>query len=443
MRAAPLRVVLAATMAVLLGVGAFLWLRSGSTVTDEGVRPAGDVRVDERERDAAIREVLDRRAAAVMAQDRRAFLADVDRTDPDFVAAQERLFDNLAQVDLASWEYELVGRDYDRPDLRATYDRPYHLPALLLHYAIEGFDVAPVARPQVLTFVNRGQRWLVASDTDADADLPETGHADPWDRRGIVASEGERVLVLADAEDEARLGDLVTVADRAVARVAQLWPDGWRRRVVVVAVRDQQLVETYFRTELQSSENVAAIAVPAYDWVPGWSAGAAAAAEADLGPRSRVILNPRYFDPADEANVDLLTHEVTHVATQARTRAGAPAWLSEGAAEYTAYRHLRPFTVDVPDSLRRQIDGGSVELPTYDFWARDVEAHYLAGFLACAHVADEYGENTLRRLYDRLARTRREIHTLARQEEVLRDVLGVTTEQFRRDVAAYGATVLR
>lgn len=442
MRAAPLRVALAAAVALLLGLGGLLWLRSDASVTD-GARPAGPVAVDEEQRDTAIRAVLDRRAAAVLAEDRQSFLADVDRADPDFVTAQERLFDNLAQVDLASWEYELIGRDYDRPDLESTYDRPYHLPALLLHYAIEGFDVAPVARPQVLTFVKRGQRWLVASDTDADADLPETGHADPWDRRAVVVREGKRVLVLADAEDEARADDLVTVADRAVARVARLWPEGWRRRVVVVAVRDQQLVETYFRTELQSSENVAAIAVPAYGWVPGWSPREAAEAEGDVGPRSRVILNPRYFDPADETNVDLLTHEVTHVATQARTKAGAPTWLSEGVAEYTAYRHLRPFTVDAPRSLQRQIEAGSVELPTYDFYARDVEAHYLAGFLACAHVADEYGEATLRRLYDRLAGTAREIHTLARQDEVLRDLLGVSTEQFRRDVAAYAATVLR
>lgn len=405
--------------------------------------PSGEEAPDAKARDRAIREVLDRRAAAVLARDRAAFLADVDRTDPEFVAAQEQLFDNLEQVRFLSWRYETVGRDYDRPDLADTYDRPYHLPALLLHYRLAGFDAAPVARPQVLTFVRAaGGRWLVASDSDADADLPETGHADPWDRRPIVVGEGRHALVLADAEDRRRLDRLVAVSDRAVRRVAQMWPSGWRRRVVVVAVRDQTLIETYFRTALQSSENVAAVAVPAFDVVPGWSEPGSGTAGADV-QRSRVILNPRFFDAGDEGNVDLLTHEVAHVATQGRTWAGAPTWLVEGAAEYTAYRHLRPFSVRLPPALRREVAAGSVDLPTYDFYARDVEAHYLAGFLACAYVADRYGEATLRELYGRLARTEREIDTLARQDEVVRQTLGISVARLSREVAEFARGVSR
>ena len=174
-------------------------------------------------RDAAVRAVLDRRAQAVLNRDREAFLADIDQGDPDFVAQQEQLFDNLAQVDLASWRYELVGDDYNRPDLAKTYDRPYYLPAVLLHYAIKGFDRAPVARPQVLTFLRTGKRWLIASDSDADPQLPETGHADPWDRRPIVVGRGRSVLVLADGADKARLDRLVRVSDQAERRVAGYW----------------------------------------------------------------------------------------------------------------------------------------------------------------------------------------------------------------------------
>lgn len=430
-----LAIVVAAALATT-----FLLTTGASEPAPEG-GATGGASVREVARDKAIRAVLDRRAVAVLEGDREAFLADIDSTDGAFMASQQRLFDNLEQVDFASWEYELIGRDYNRPDLESTYDRPFHLPALLLHYAIEGFDVAPVARPQVLTFVDRGKRWVIASDVDADSDLPETGHADPWDRRAMVAAKGRHVLVLADAKDRRRLKRLVSVSDAAVRRVRAMWPDGWRRRVVVVAVRDQQLIETYFRTPLQSSEGVAAIAVPAFDVVPGWSRAAAGAAEADHGARGRVILNPRYFNPSDKDNADLLTHEVTHVATQERTLQGAPEWLSEGAAEYTAYRYLRPFTVDLPTSLQRQVLAGSVSLPTYDFYQRHVEANYIAGFLACVYVAQEYGEPTLRRLYARLGRTAREIETLDRQERVLQDMFGLTTEQFRRAVAEFAATV--
>lgn len=428
-------------LAVCVALVATLLMTSGGRGPEPTGAADGGISAPDTARDKAIRAVLDRRAAAVVERDRDAFLADIDAGNEAFVGAQQRLFDNLEQVDFASWEYELIGRDYDRPDLDPTYDRPYHLPALLLHYAIKGFDVAPVARPQVLTFLERGKGWVIASDSDADPDLPETGHADPWDRRAMVAAAGRHVLVLADAQDRRRLKSLVRVSDAAVSRVRQMWPDGWRRRVVVVAVRDQRLIETYFRTPLQSSEGVAAIAVPALDVVPGWSRAAAADAGKGKGWRGRVILNPRYFDPADKDNADLLTHEVTHVATQERTLSGAPEWLSEGAAAYTAYRYLRPFAVDLPTSLQRQVSAGSVALPTYEFYQRRVDANYLAGFLACAYVAQEYGEPTLRRLYARLGGTAQEIETLERQERVLQDMFGLTTEQFSREVARFAAGI--
>jgi hypothetical protein len=399
--------------------------------------------VDEQARDRAVRQILDRRAQAVLDRDEQAWLADLDPRATAFRERQRTVFANLAEVAFTSWSYQLIGRDYDRPDLAEQYDVPYHLPALLVHYAIKGYDLGPVARPQVLTFVERGKRWYVASDSDADADLPETGHADPWDRRAMLAREGRHVLVLADAADRGRLKALVRVADAAVARVGRMWPSGWRRKVVVVAVRDQRLVETYFRSELQSSDHVAAIAVPAFDAVPGWTPADARPYDQRPGAaqRSRVILNPRYFDPSDEGNATLLTHEVAHVATQGRTRPGAPTWLVEGIADYTAYRDLRPFSVTLPRSVRTQVDKGSLDLPTYDFYQHDVSAHYLAGFLACAFISDRYGEVTLRRYYRELAATRREYQVDARTQSVSRRLLGLSTGELQSEVAAYARAV--
>jgi hypothetical protein len=443
-RAAPRRppagLVLAAVVVLALVAGLAVLLTRGGGADG---RPAPVADAGTAARDKAVRTILDRRAAAVLDRDEKAWLADVDPRAADFRRAQQVVFANLAQVRFASWDYELIGRDYDRPDLADTYDVPYHLPAMLVHYAIQGYDLGPVARPQVLTFVQRGTRWYVASDSDADSDLPETGHADPWDRRAMVARKGHHVLVLADAEDKGRLGALVRVSDAAVSAVARMWPDGWRRKVVVVAVRDQQLIETYFRTELQTSDEVAAIAVPAFDTVPGWTPRDETSYDAtdDAATRSRVILNPRYFQPGNADNAVLLIHEVTHVATQARTLPGAPTWLVEGIADYTAYRTLRPFSVTLPGSLRKEVEAGSVDLPTYDFYQHDVPAHYLAGFLACAFVSDRYGEGTLRRYYRSLAATPREIQTTARTQSVTKKVLGLSTVALQREVAAYGAGV--
>jgi hypothetical protein len=437
-------IVVVAVLAVLALVGSAVVVlsRDGGPAAVAGGRVGSTSAAS---RDRAVRAILDRRALAVLHRDERAWLADVDPQATDFRRAQQVVFSNLSQVRFASWSYQLVGRDYDRPDLADDYDVPYHLPAVLLHYAIKGYDLGPVARPQAPTFVLRGKHWYIASDSDADQDLPETGHADPWDRRAMVAREGSHVLVLADADDQGRLAALVHVADGAVTKVARMWPGGWRRKVVVVAVRDQRLIETYFRTDLQSSKNVAAIAVPAYDDVPGWTPADATTYDQHSGaaPRSRVILNPRYFDPSDQENAVVLTHEVTHVATQAKTFPGAPTWLVEGIADYTAYRTLRPFAIRLPGSVRAQVRSGSVELPTYDFYEHDVPAHYVDGFLVCAFVAHRYGEATLRRYYRELAATTREFRSDARTRSVSRAVLGLSTQQLGHQVAAYAAGISR
>ena len=400
-------------------------------------RPAGAMPVPTA---ATERALLQRRAAAVLTHDHAAWTADLDRHDDAFRAEQEQLWNNLLAVPLASWRYELVGRAYSQPQLAAHYGAPYALPAVLLHYALAGYDPHPVARPQVLTFVLRDGRWLLGGDSDADELLPETGHADPWDRRAVVVGRGRHVLVVADATDRARLGALVTLADTAVDRVVAMWPTGWTRRAVVVAVRDPHLLETYFRTEEQSSTDVSAIAVPAFDDVPGWSA-ASPAEPAPGRPASRIIVNPRYFDPTDPSNEDTLTHELTHVATLPVTRQGAPTWLVEGVAEYTAGRGTRLDPArDLAPSLRQQAAAGSVPLGTAGFYSTDVASHYEAADLACHLIVAKVGERGLRTLYARLGPVRRPYETLDAQDRAFASVLSETTEQFETELATYVRT---
>ena len=66
--------------------------------------PAPDPRV---QRERAVRALLDQRAAAVLRRDREAFLATVLPSATAFVERQAAMFDALAEVPLASWEYEL------------------------------------------------------------------------------------------------------------------------------------------------------------------------------------------------------------------------------------------------------------------------------------------------------------------------------------------------
>jgi hypothetical protein len=428
-----------AVLVVLALVGSGVVVLVARQTSEHGRPTAGGAAARER----AVRAILHRRASAVLHRDEPAFLSDVDPTASEFLDAQRRLFDNLRQVHFASWRYELIDRADDRPDLSSTYDVPYYLPNLLLHYAIAGYDEGPVARAQILTFVLRGGRWRIGADSDADSDLPPGGHADAWDRRSIVVGRGKHALLLVDVQDKARLTALVHTADQAVARVAAMWPTGWRRKVVVVAVRDPALIDTYFRTGLQSVDDVAAISHPDSDLVQGWTPADDTPYDAtkDAQPRTRIIINPRHFDPKDPGNLDLLAHEVTHAATQAITGAGAPSWLVEGAAEYTAYRYLRPFSVRLLPKVKAQVRQGSLDLPTYDYYNRDIDEHYQEAFIACDYLAERYGEDMLRRVYARLGPLDREQYADARTRRVVRDLLGITTTQLQARLADYAGRV--
>ena len=388
-------------------------------------------------RDYVVQAALKKRARAIVGRDRTSFMADVDTKDKAFVRAQNRLFDNLAQVRFSYWRHVVTKDGYERPELRAKYGNVrLYLPPVVIHYQIENYDERPVAVPIVPTFIQRGTDWQIAGDSDVDSDLPEGGHAEPWDRREIVVGEGTHVLVLADAADGSKVENLVRVGDAAAARVAQVWPDDWTKKVVISFVRDRRLIETYFRSEVQTSENVAAVAVPLTTEVTNWVNEPPPNHFVELAGY-RVIVNPRYFDPDADFNADLLTHEIAHVATGADTWAGAPAWLAEGAAEYTVRAGQDLGVVGLPTSLERQVDAGSVRLPGYDFFNGDVEANYAVGELACRFIVDRRGEKVLRKLYQQLGRTTRELDTLDRQEEVFRSLLGLSTAEFERSLAHY------
>jgi len=61
---------------------------------------------------AAVQAMLDRHGADVTRRDRRAFLADIDGSGPavPYRAAQSAMFDNLADVPLTAWSYQVSCR---------------------------------------------------------------------------------------------------------------------------------------------------------------------------------------------------------------------------------------------------------------------------------------------------------------------------------------------
>ena len=192
-------------------------------------------------------------------------------------------------------------------------------------------------------------------------------------------------------------------------------PSGWAGKVLVTAVSDRRVFESYFRDSPDRVHEVAAIAVPTYDNVREWSDRAQYVT-------TRVVFNPQTFDDGDDALVHELAHEFTHAAMDPLTDPQAtPVWLVEGMAEYVAFRGEEVSDVAIGGELRRITISKS--LPADDTFY-DNPDNYLLAWLACRDIAQKYGQSKLIALYSYFHGRGRNV------DSALRTVLGVTLSQF-------------
>ncbi|WP_198602853.1 hypothetical protein [Streptomyces noursei] len=336
-------------------------------------------------------QMLDARADAVRRHDTAAFLASVDPQATGFRSRQRAVLDHLAAVPLADWRYDLVST--------GAFPLPMgggrRLAAQVrLRYRLKGFDTAPVTSFQYLTLTERDGRWLVSSDSDGAAD-GKGGTRQLWDQGPVRLVRGRHSLVLGGAGDQARLRDLAKRVDAAVPAVSAVWKGKWAGKVVVEAPDTVEgMAQLMGGDDPSGYSGIAAVTTG--------EAGASTAAPAD-----RVIVNPdAYEELNDLGRTVVLTHETTHVATRALTTPATPLWLSEGFADWVAYRevHRRP-TTTAPE-LSRAVAAGQLpaRLPgDADFGfragAERLAKAYEGGWLACRLIAEKWGEDRLIAFY--------------------------------------------
>ncbi|MER5887719.1 hypothetical protein ABT160_28215 [Streptomyces sp. NPDC001941] len=357
---------------------------------------------------AEIQTVLDRRAAAVLAHDSAAYLAEADPATRGLRERELRDFDNLADLPLGSWAYRLTG--VRRDGARASADAE-------LSYRIKGYDTGPVSTTRRLTLVERSGRWYVSGDRPADGAAQQL-----WQQGDIEVVRGERSLVLGVGQPSARLRGIADVADAAVPAVSAAWPGSWAGRVVVLVPASLDAMGALLGAEPAGYRGIAAVTT-------GETGGAPDA------PADRVIVNPEAYGMlGDFGQRIVLTHETAHVATRTATSPSTPMWLSEGFADWAAYRDTGRGAGQAAPELRRAVrDGrGPAELPTdHDFaFGGDADAlarAYEGGWLACELIADEWGEEKLTAFYRAVgAHPSRD----GAVEKALADVLGTTPPEF-------------
>ncbi|MFJ2580539.1 hypothetical protein [Kitasatospora aureofaciens] len=249
---------------------------------------------------------------------------------------------------------------------------------------VAGYDEYPVVYPRRLTLARADGRRVEREES-------ASGPPALWDFGGGQAAQGAHCLVLglADGPDPA---GLLAVGERAAPAVSAVWGAGWAGRVLL----ELPATEAQFARLLGAD--------PA-----GWTGMAAVTVAAPGAPRhtpaDRVLINPEaYGRLSDFGRQVVVTHETTHVATRADTRAWTPLWLSEGVADWTAYRDSGRQPRQIAPELARDVAAG--RLPTglpadrdFTAGATGIAQGYEQAWLACELIAHRYGPDRLVAFY--------------------------------------------
>ncbi|MEW1864461.1 hypothetical protein AB0399_29525 [Streptomyces sp. NPDC088194] len=344
--------------------------------------------------DAAARALLARRATAVLHHDRAAFLAGIDPAATRFRAQQREVFTDLADVPLAAWSYQLVRTGAFA--LPPTADGSSRTAAeVRLSYRLRGYDSSPVVSTAYLTLARHGTRWYLAGDDDGDASGHRTA-VQIWDQGPVRVVRGTHSLVLGLGSEKTLRG-YADDADKAVPEVRHAFGSGWPGSVVIEAPSTLDQMAALLSAKPADYRDIAAVTT-------GEGGGNAAA------PADRVILNPAAFGELSAFGRQVvLTHETTHVATRLSTTASTPLWLSEGVADWVAYRDSGRTAREIAPELAADVEAGRTPaaLPTdADFrsTAKGLAQAYEGGWLACRMIADQWSPDTLTTFYRAVAK---------------------------------------
>ncbi|MFF0728887.1 hypothetical protein [Streptomyces sp. NPDC004134] len=363
----------------------------------------------------AIADLLRQRSAAVRDGDEAAYLRTVDPRSGPYRQQQRTAFRNLDALPLAAWTLRLD--DPARHPVPATAART--TADVRLTYRLRGYDTGDATAGQRLEFVRRDSRWYVAGP--APGSRPQ-----PWDQGPLTVVRGTHSLVLGAGHPEARLRGIAALADRAVPDVSAAWGGAWARRVVVLVPASQAAMGELLGAGPTAYAGVAAVTTGRHR---------------DRTPADRVVVNPEAYDTLGTLGRRIvLTHETVHVATRADTSPATPLWLSEGFADWVAFRSADRDPRQGAPELARAVAAGRLPrtLPAdADFTTgggdRVAEA-YGEAWLAARMIADEWTPDRLVALYRAAGRAQsREKAT----GPALRSELGVGLGEFTARWRAY------
>ena len=277
---------------------------------------------------AEIQGFLERRAEALLQGDRTGFLAAVDgEADSGFAERQRRLFDGFQQLPLLDYRLDVsldVFGELTSSEVRARYGDDAQPTVLHVEerYQLREYDPQTALEDLFLTFVRRPAGWRVVSDSDLD-DLTLYSGRLLWEFGPVVTRESEHFLYLSHP-DLAGAGDTVlSAAERALDRVADVWPLAFRRKVLILAPSESEELVRIIQAQFDVDVFVA-FAYSGLDRDRTW----------DLVGHRIILHWDNFSAQSDAVQQSILTHELLHIATRELSGPFVPAFVDEGVAEW-------------------------------------------------------------------------------------------------------------
>ncbi len=303
-------------------------------------------------------------------------LAWFDRMDGLPVVEYALTRDDEAYLDLA-------------PALRRSVDGDeVHVVAVDERIAFEGYRRRPQIGSLLLTVVRRGDRWSVVADDGLD-DLGLFSARNVWDFARVDVFRSDTVMVIHH-DQPGTAARIAGGVEDAIERVAARWSLRWPERAVVMIPRSSNDLARIFETTVDLSPFVAFAASDDDRPDGGYRATG-----------TRVYLQPdTYFRQPASFQVDVLSHELLHVAAAVDTGYFTPAWLDEGVAQVYGERSLPP-----EPRLRQQVAAGTFvgRLPeVHEFFlgtSDEIQLSYESSSSLVDYVRDRFGQEAPARFY--------------------------------------------
>ena len=358
---------------------------------------------------AGIQEALDRRADAVLRRDSLTFRDGLTRGDRTLRREQTTYLTNLSQLPLGEFAYSFDPANLVREgeDYWVVVD---------VRMRLQGFDDKPVvSRDRYLFTPGGSDGFRLASVSDLQWEVENQVQQQPWDSGPITVRSLPGVLGIFDARSIETADPLMKSVQQGIVFVDAVVPYEWPQSVVVYALSDTTFLDSIPDLPGSDPETLDGVAFP----VP-------ASPDSSRPAATRIVLHPRMLGREGPARDRLVRHELTHVAV-GKHDDQAPAWLSEGLAEYTSVRPMAPEERDISQRAVQAARKGFVDLPTDEgFNHSETAAHYAAAWWACEYLASSFGESTLWTLLDQLGKPD------ADREGILAAYTGLNTRMLAR-----------